>query len=204
MKKVQVVFGILCFVCVSLFFTSCDKVKDLATIDVPIGTVEIKIPLDFSSIPSSAPMSSKINLASSDFIAFSGKSAPINLQNSMFSNLQGYLGDQITLIVTDVKIKITVSNSSGTIVRSFTSTTKEASEVLYSYAKDGNANLGEEFSDSKLTSYAKNIFTAIQNGKTITVETAGETNIDLSEITGATIAVATIIPTLKAEVKLLK
>ena len=202
MKKIKFAFGVLCFMCVPLFFVSCN-LKDLTTIDVPIGKVEIKIPVDFSAT-SPAPMGSKINLASTNFIAFSGKSAPINLEDNMFHNLQNYLGDQITIIVTDVKIQVTVSNTSGTIVRNFTSKTKEEAAVLYNYAKSGNADLGVEFSDSNLTNYAKNIFLAIQNGKTVTIEAAGETDIDMSEITGATVAIVTVIPTLKAQVKLLK
>jgi len=188
--------------CIPLFFVSCN-IKDLMTIDVPIGKVEIKIPVDFSAIYP-ASMESKINFASTNFIAFSGESAPINLEDNIFHNLQNYLGDQITIIVTDVTIKVTVPNTSGTIVRSFTSKTKEEAEVLYNYAKNGNADLGEEFRDSNLTNYAKNIFEAIQNGKTVTIEAAGETNIDMSEITDATVAVVTVIPTLKAQVKLLK
>ena len=203
MKKIQVVFGILCFVFAPLFFASCDAIKDFSTIDVPIGTVEINIPLDLSSAAAS-PMSLRMNAAGNEFVTFSGESQPISLQDEMFHSIQSYLGDQITLIVTDVKIKITVTDGSGTVIKGFTSTTKEAAEILCNYTKDGDINLGEDFSDRDFTTYAKTIFTAIQNGKTITIGAAGETDIDPSEITGATVAVATIIPTLKAEIKLFK
>ena len=208
MKKVVFSFFTLCFFCTPLFFASCDKVKDkideFSTVEVELGEVSFDIPLSLDA----EKASSQIKRMDTDgFVPFSGQSKEISLNSSMFGDLQKYNGNQITLLVSSVTIKITVSNGSGTIVKDFTTTAKEkdVAEILSSYNKSEEISLGGNgFSDSKLTAYMANIFTAIQDGKTVVVDAKGKTNIVPDDIEEATVAVATIIPTLKAEVKLLK
>jgi hypothetical protein len=198
MKKNQIVLWILCLACTPLFLVSCDKVKDWATIDVPIGEFSIDIPIDLAPAPAAIK---GVKSAAGDFYSFYGKSDPVSLES--FSEIQKYLGNTITLLVSDVSIKITVTNGAGTTVKNLTSTTKEGESTIYNYTKDGNIDLSQSFSDSKLTDYVKNFFKAVQEGKTVVADAAGETDIVYEEITGAS-TVITILATLKAEIKLLK
>ena len=198
MKKNQIIFWILCIACTSLFLVSCDNVKDLATIEVPIGEFSIDIPLDLTPAPTAVK---GVKSAAGDFYSFYGKSDPVSLES--FSEIQKYLGNTITLLVSDVSIKITVTNGAGTTVKNLTSTTKEGESTIYNYTKDGNIDLSQNFSDSKLTDYVKNFFKAVQEGKAVVADAAGETDIVYEEITGAS-TVITILATLKAEIKLLK
>ena len=198
MKKNQIAFWILCLACTSLLLVSCDKVKDWATIDVPIGEFSIDIPVDFVSAPAGV---NKVKSAEVEFVPFYGQSDPVNLES--FGELNKYLGDQISLLVSDISIKITVTNGSGTTVRNLASATKAGAETLKNYTKAGNIDLGQDFSDIDLTNYVKDFFKAVQDGKTVVADAAGETDIVYEEITGAS-TVITILATLKAEVKLLK
>ena len=199
MKKVIFSFFTLCFICTSLFIVSCDKIDDLTTIPVELGDISFVIPLNVDS--DKTPAQAKSMSVADDFISFSGQSQKISLQDEIFEKINGYNFSSVTFIVTDVTIKITVSDESGTIVRNFTSTVTGAD--IEPYIKESNINLGEDFKDSKLTTYMRNIFTAIQNEKEVVINVSGETDIVPSGVEGATIAIATIIPTIKAEIKLL-
>jgi len=198
MKKNQFAFWILCIVCTPLFLVSCDKVKDIATINVPIGEFSIDIPIDVLSAPAAVK---GIKSADGELVSFYGQSEAINLES--FGELSQYMGNTITLLVSDVSIKITVTNGSGTTVKDLASVTKEGETTLYNYKKDGNIDLSQNFSDTNLTNYVKDFFKAVQDGKTVVADAAGETDIVYDDITGAN-AVITILSTLKAEVKLIK
>ena len=196
MKKVSFSFLAILFGCASLFFTSCDKIEEKATVKVELGEVPFDIPLNFED-----SKSYQMKRTGVEFVSFSGKSTPISLESDMFKELGNNVGS-VVLLVTDVKIKITTTSASGTTVRDFTSSVTGAE--IQSYTKGGDINLGENYSDNALTEYMKKIFAAVQNKKEVVVNISGQTDIVSSEIEGATVTVATIIPTLTAEVKLLK
>ena len=196
MKKVSISFLSILFGCFSLFFTSCDKIEEKATVKVDLGEVPFEIPLNFE-----ASKSAQMKRTGVEFVSFSGKSAPISLESDMFKELGNNVGS-VVLLVTDVKIKIETASESGTIVRDFTSSVTGAE--IQSYIKEGDIDLEKDYSDAALTEYMKKIFTAVQDKKSVVVNVSGQTDIVPSEIEGATATIVTIIPTLTAEVKLLK
>ena len=197
MKKIR--FSLLTIIlgCISLLFTSCDKIDEMSTVKVELGEVPFDIPLDFEEVKSF-----QMERKGVEFVSFSGKSAPISLESNMFKELGKYDVGSVVLLVTEVKIRITTTSDSGTTVRDFTSSVTGAE--IQSYKKEGDIDLKKNYSDAALTEYMKKIFTAVQNKKTIVVNVSGQTDIIPSEIEDATVTVATIIPTLTAEVKLLK
>jgi len=203
MKKTKSIFFTLLLACTPLFFTSCDDlIDDFTTIEIPLDDVRFDIPLLLDSDDSPAQSS---QLRSANYVSFSGNSGEINLQNEMFSALGGYQSSAITLLVESVKIRITTENESGTTVKDFTSTTAiKGSNDKFTYSKEGIIDMGKDFSDDELTKYMAGIFTAIQNDKTVSIDVAGLTDIVLSEIEGVDLAFVTIIPSLKAEIKLTK
>ena len=196
MKTIKFSFIALVLACVTLFFASCDEIDELTTVEVELGEVPFEIPLDLQ--PSTLRSTTE-----NEFVSFSGKSEPLSLQNSMFQKLQDYDVSSVVFIVTEVKIRITTtSESGGTTVTDFTSEATGAGKEL-SYTKEGNIDLGIEYGDAKLTEYMKSIFSAIQDKKTVVVNVAGQTDIVPSEIDGAELTVVTMIPTIKAKVKVI-
>ena len=194
MKTIKFSFIALLLACVTLFFASCDEIDELTTVEVELGEVPFEIPLDLQ------PSTLK---STNEFVSFSGKSEPLNLQSNMFQKLQDYDVSSVVFIVTEVKIRITTtSESGGTTVTDFTSEATGAGKEL-SYTKEGNIDLGVEYGDTKLTEYIKSIFSAIQGNKTVVVNVAGKTDIVPSEIDGAELTVVTMIPTIKAKVKVI-
>ena len=196
MKKIGFSFLTLILACAPLFFASCDKIDKLTTVEVELGEVPFDIKLNLDADKTSA------RVKTANFVSFSGTSAPISLESAMFEKLDKYDIGSVVLLVTEVKVKITTTSESGTVVKDFTSSVTGAE--IASYTKSGEIDLNFEYGDLALTKYMKDIFAAVQNNKTVTIAVSGQTDIVPSEIEGATIAVATIIPTLTAEVKLLK
>ena len=204
MKKIKFISLIL-LVCTPLFFISCDDlIDDFTTFPVELGDVQFDIPLELVSNDSPAQSS---QLRNANYVSFSGNSGEINLQSDMFKTLgdSKYQGGAITLLVDSVKIRIGVTDKSGKTVSNFTSITAiKGSEEEFTYSEDGPIDMGKEFSNAELTKYMKDIFAAIQNNKTVSIDVAGVTNIVPSEIEGVDLALVTIIPYLKAEIKLTK
>ena len=198
MKTIKFSVITLFLACVPLFFASCDKIKDLTTIEVELGKVSFDIPLEFDAKQSSSLLKS----VNAEFARFSGQSEPLNLQSDMFEELSEYSGSSIVFLVSEVKLKITTTGESGTIVKDFSSITTGADKDL-NYTKEGTIDLETEYSDAALTTYIKDVFSAIQDNKTIVVNVEGKTDIVPSGINGAEVTVITIIPTLKAKIKLL-
>ena len=202
MKKTKFILFSFLLVCTPLFFTSCDElIDDFTTIEVPLEDVIFNIPLELDL--NSPSNSSQLRSVNADYVSFSGNSGPINLQSEMFGNLQEYIDSPIVLLVSDVKIRITTTSESGTRVRDFTTTTTGTGKSL-SYQKDGSIDMGEDFSDPELTKYVKEILLAIQDSKTVSIDIAGLTDIVPSEIKETDVTLVSIIPSLKAEIKLTK
>ena len=198
MKNIKLIIAAIVLTCTHLFITSCDEVSS-PSIKVDLGEFPFIIPLDLENENPASDLKS----ASAELVSFSGKSAPINLDNEMFNKLNAYEYSSVVFIVSDVKVKITVSDNSGTIVKDFTATATGNGDK-FTYKKEGNIDLGTEYSDAQLTKYMKDVFAAIQNNKTMVIDVSGQTDIVPSEIEGATLTVATIIPTISAEIQLLK
>jgi len=204
MKKLKLIFASFFFVCFSLFFTSCDS-KDLLDnvppLKIPLTDISIDIPLTFDTTDTPTP-DAALKSTSADFYSFSGESGSINLQNEMFEKLKQYENSSIELLVSDVKVKIETQDG-GTIVRNFTSTTR--GDIVETYTKEGDINVGGAgFSDTELTNHMQKIFGAIQNNKTVNIEVSGKTNIDPNSIESAEVVVVTIIPSITAQIKLIK
>ena len=198
MKKIKFTLLALCLMSASAIFVSCndtvDTLKELTTVDVPLFDAPIVIPVDLDK---------SAETKGEGMVAFSGTSSPISLDSEMFQTLRQYNAESVTLSVSDVKIKITTTTASGTTVSGFSSDAI-GEGVDFSYAKDGNIELGVEFSDSQLTSYIKNVMLNIQGGKTVTISIEGMTDIDPTEVTAIDMVVATIIPSMTAKIQLLK
>ena len=195
MKTIKFSFIALLLACAPLFFTSCDEIDKLTYVEVELGEVPFEIPLDLQ--PTILRSTNE-----NEFISFSGKSEPLNLQSSLFKGLQDYDVSSVVFIVTEVNFRITTTSKSGTTVIDFTSNATGAGKEL-SYTKEGSIDLGLEYGDAKLTEYMKDIFSAIQGNKTVTVNVAGQTDIIPSEIDGAEVTIITMIPTIKAKIKVI-
>ena len=202
MKKINVSFFAILFFCAPLFFVSCDKIEELTTVNVELGDVDFDIPLNFDEAEISPAQMKRTDAG--DFVTFSGRSVPINLDSPMFNQLKNYQCSSIVFTISEVKVKISTTTESGTVIKDFTSTTTSGTEKILDYTKEGNINLGVSYSDANLTQYMKDIFLAVQDNKTVVVDASGLTDIVPSEITETDIVVASITLKLKAEIKLLK
>ena len=198
MKNIKLIIAAIVLTCTHLFTTSCDEVGS-PSIKVDLGEFPIEIPLDLENENPASDLKS----ASAGFTSFSGKSVPINLQSEMFEKLNDYEYGSVVFIVSEVKVRITTSDESGTIVKDFTAIATGNGDK-FTYNSEDDIDLATDYRDDKLTKYMKDVFIAIQNNKTMVIDISGQTDIVPSGIEGATITVATIIPTLSAEIQLLK
>ena len=202
MKKVGFIFLVFLLVCTPLLFTSCDAlVDDFTTVEIPLDDVQFDIPIKLDL--SDSKQSSQLKRTNVGLVPFFGESDKINLQSDMFGGIQEYSDYKFSLLVSDVKIQITTTDKSGTRVSDFITTTT-GTKKSFSYKKEGTIDIGTDYSDDDLTEYTKKIVLAIQEGKTVSIDAAGLTDIIPAEIEEAEIAVISIIPSITAEVKLIK
>ena len=203
MKRTKFIFSTLLVICSSLLFTSCDDLlNDFNTFEMDLGEVSFNIPIELDP-NSSSLSSSQLNNIRTDVVSFSGNSGPISLQSDMFKDLREYSNSPITLLVSGVKIRVTTTSESGRMIRDFTATTTGTVEKLV-YQKEDPIYIETDFVDPELTEYMKEVFLAIQDNKTVSIDVAGLTDIIPSETEETDVTTISIIPRLKAEIKITK
>lgn len=186
---------LLPFLLAGLFFVSFSACEDEYT--------EVKIGKGITiSIPVTAETDALKEDTQDKFYTFSGVSQPISMDDDIFNSLKDYPISDIQLLVKGVTVKVTKKQGQGgTSVKDFSSATTQGSTTIANYSMTGTINLGEEFSEEKLTAYVQSVFEAIQNRKTVKIEVSGETDI-IPVSSGVEIAVITIVPDLYLKYKL--
>ncbi|GHT52514.1 hypothetical protein FACS189440_22050 [Bacteroidia bacterium] len=194
MKTIKLISLSVLVILLPFLFTGCDAVDKLTTINIPLDAA---FDIPFSVDP-------ELRSTSDDpFYHFSGEST-ISLNSPGFNQLSNYKGLPISLLLTDVKLKVTSKDGSGTTVKNFASSTKEGTTSIANYTKEAPVSLNTEFSEVALTNYLKKAITAVQDGKTVTLDVNGDTDIVPSEIEGVEVGVVTLICTITAQVSLTK
>jgi hypothetical protein len=198
MKAIKFIFFSVLMFSASYLFIACDAIEKATTVEIPID-LSFNIPF---SLDSKSDVRALRSGNEESLTHFSGVST-ISLDSPQFAKLKEYKDFPITLLISNVKIKITVKDGSGTTVKDFESLAKIDTTLLASYTK-AEADLGIEFSDPALTNYLKTIITSVQTGKTVTVSVSGNTDINPSETEGVEVGFISIIGTITAQVSLLK
>jgi hypothetical protein len=205
MKTIKSIFWGALVIGLPFLFTTCDVVDKFTTIEIPLKNFPIDIPFTSTS---SVAVSSDPNLKSlkaefPDLYSFGGEYM-LNLNDPGFANLQEYKNSPITLVLTDVKLKITPKNDEGTTVKDFTSSSKIGENTLSTYKKEGFIDMKTEYTDQALTNYLKKAFASVQDGKSVNIDISGYSDILPSEIEGVEIGLVSIVCSITAQISLTK
>lgn len=146
---------------------------DGLTTSVDLKPVVLDIP--FSIIQTKAD-------GDAEFYTFSGSYENLNLDDENFKEIKQYVNVIKNIKVKNISLKITKQEGTtgGTIVKSFTSKVSGGATAEYSVSEP--IDLGESYSDSKLTEYALTIVNALKEEKTLSINAAGETDINPKEV----------------------
>lgn len=140
---------------------------DLApvTLDIPISIIQTKADNDAEL-----------------FYTFSGSYDELSLDNEDFKEIKQYVDVIKNIKVKDISLKITKQDGAtgGTSVKSFTSKISGGATAEYSITEA--IDLATDYSDSNLTEYALTIVNALKEGKTLSINAEGETDINPREI----------------------
>lgn len=202
MKAIKQFFILFAVFFASISIPSCTENDSVADID--LGEIPLEIPIFFDT-------SENTTLATTNddnFRPFVGKINGLNLKDStFFAGITEFYNLPKQISIKNVRIQIKKEgNLKGSKVKGFTTTTYNDfnGNVIAAYEK-GEKVIDfidtEFFTDSKLTNYVKNIFTALEEDKTVNIEISGVTDIEADE-EGIQIGIINILVEVSANIEL--